>query len=138
MSDKMIPNLPENDNRETLLKDLSYGGFYGYANARGMSFDFPSTLEFEDAALHDVMNRSYAIARSEAEKIFEAHQKLSVNDYEMLKLYTSKIRGLLVRAYGLARTVWGTVPVKYITVDFCDQMNALYNEMTELGIEVEQ
>ena len=177
MSDHI--GLPEADSRGKLLQDLSYGGFYGYANARGMSFAFPSTLEFEDAALHDVMNRAFAIAASEAEtsldeirykmdglisslsngKIskslvensviesviteefeaaFEEELKQAANDYETLKLYTSKVRDLLVRAYGLASWMWGHVPVKYITIEYGDKMNALYNEMTELGIEVEQ
>lgn len=64
--------------------------------------------------------------------------KQAANDYETLKLYTSKVRDLLVRAYGLASWMWGHVPVKYITIEYGDKMNALYNEMTELGIEVEQ
>lgn len=62
MSEHDYPNLPGNDTHKRLLDDMSYGSMYGYAIARGMSANFPSTLEFEDAVLVDVMNRAMAIA----------------------------------------------------------------------------
>ena len=65
MNDK-YPNIPSNDTRKKLLQDLEYGGFYGYANARQMPLDWPSTLDFEDAVLRDIMNRATAIGRAEA------------------------------------------------------------------------
>lgn len=52
--------------------------------------------------------------------------------------YLVRVRTLLVDAYGLASSVWGSVPPSYLTVDYCDRMNEIYNRMHELGIEVEQ
>ena len=60
-----FPEIPDNDSREKLLEDLEYGGMFGYATARGAYDHYPSTLEFEDAVLRDVMNRAFAIAEKE-------------------------------------------------------------------------
>ena len=78
-----------------------------------------------------------SVITEEFEKAFDEEREQERNDHETLKLYAGKVRDLLIKAYDLADYVWGNVPVKYITVEFCDRMNEIYNEMKELGIEVD-
>ena len=60
------------------------------------------------------------------------------NDLDTVKLYAAKLKEQLAEAYDLCRFVYGNVPPQYLPVSFLDRMNALYNEMASLGVEVDQ
>ena len=119
----MTNELPKNDSRKALLTDLAYGGISGYAHARGIEHDFPSTLEFEDAVLHDVFNRAVSIAYDEADG---AHSAALVKYQEAAR-----------EAFRLADWVWDHIPVKDLPVEYGIKMNTVYGMLLDLGIEVE-
>ena len=106
------------DSRKQLLEDLSYGGMYGYANARGLGNDFPSTLEFEYAVLRDVMNRAVGIAYDEAD---EAHSA-ALKQYQEAAL----------EAFRVADYIWDNVPVKDIPAEYGVRMNKVYSMLSNL------
>ena len=119
----MYPELSKDDNRKKLLQDLDYGGFYGYANARQMPLDWPSTLEFEDAVLRDVMNRTVSIAYREADEAHSAALK--------------KFQDAACEAYRIADYVWEKVPAEHLPAEYAAKMNKVYDMLANLGIEVE-
>jgi hypothetical protein len=120
---KNYPELSSDDSRNNLLEDLAYGGLSGYAHARGIAMDFPSTLEFEEAVLRDVLNRATAIAYDEADGAHSVALK--------------KYQEAAIESFRLADWVFENIPVKDIPAEYGIKMNTVYEMLSNLGIEVE-
>lgn len=58
------------------------------------------------------------------------------NDLETLKLYTAKVRDLLVNVYGYAVWLLDGVPDDKKTAGDLEEMNGFYRDIKALGIEV--
>ena len=120
----MTKPLPKNDSRKALLEDISSGGVYGYAYARGFGdWNYPSTIEFEESVLRDILIRatsiSYAEADDEYRALVEKHQKGARE------------------AFQLADWVWHNIPLESLPVEYGIRMNTVFGMLLDLGIEVE-
>ena len=58
--------------------------------------------------------------------------------YDALKLYTDKVCEQMKAAYNLSNIIFEYVPSEYIPVEYAKGMNDLYNELGDLGIEVDE
>ena len=112
------------DSRRQLMEDISYGGIYGYAMARGIMQVVPSTLEFEDEVLRDVMNRATAVAYAESDGAPAAA--------------IAKFRQIACDAYKLADSIFERCETfEPDTGEWETQLNELRETLNNLGIEVE-
>ena len=123
-----FPTLPDEDSIDQLQADLAYGGLFGYAMSRGAYDNYPSTLEFEDAILRDVMNRSIKIGAADTEAEVSSQESA-------LKALCNRTRELLAESFAIANALVAAASPADVPNDLLVRMNTLYQDAADLGFD---